>query len=143
MVGDWRIFNLLERLSPFTNGFVRMSCKLQIIFYIMIKLLIKFNNNFLSIFFSCSQLGLTKLRVSPAHNRKRLAVESRHHGRPDDSHMFVIKLPPNPYYYGNHKPALTDKNSIDDKSRKVCKCMISSGLKSFSLFFVRSYMRRA
>lgn len=33
--------------------------------------------------------------------------------------MFVIKLPPNPYYYGNAKPAINNKNSIDDASRKV------------------------
>lgn len=65
------------------------------------------------------KLGLSKLRVPPAHNRKRLAVESRHHSRPDDSHMFVIKLPPNPYYYGNAKPVINNKNSIDDVSRKV------------------------
>uniref|UniRef100_A0A336M7X7 CSON006180 protein n=1 Tax=Culicoides sonorensis TaxID=179676 RepID=A0A336M7X7_CULSO len=65
------------------------------------------------------KLGLSKLQVPPAHNRKRLAVESRHHSRPDDSHMFVIKLPPNPYYYGNLKPSVNNKNSIDDKSRKI------------------------
>lgn len=48
-----------------------------------------------------TKLGLSKLRIPASHSRKRLAVESRHHARPDDSHMFVIKLPPNPYYYTN------------------------------------------
>ena len=39
------------------------------------------------------------------HHKKRVASESRHHGvSSDDSHMFVIKLPPNPYYYSHLKP---------------------------------------
>jgi len=51
-------------------------------------------------------LGMTKLR-SPAvnHHRKRLASQSRktHHQKgTSDSKMFVIKLPPNPYYYSHH-----------------------------------------
>lgn len=79
------------------------------------------------------KLGLSKLQVPPAHNRKRLAVESRHHSRPDDSHMFVIKLPPNPYYYGNAKPAINNKNSIDDASRKV------SALKLLCNYFLRAF----
>lgn len=72
-----------------------------------------------------SKLGLSKLKISPSHNRKRLAVESRHHGRPDDSHMFVIKLPPNPYYYTHTKPlGGHGKNSIDDYSQKVSLLII-------------------
>lgn len=35
----------------------------------------------------------------PSHYRKRLAVDERHTSRTDDSHMFIIKLPPNPHYY--------------------------------------------
>jgi hypothetical protein len=62
-------------------------------------------------------LGLSKLTISPNHHRKRLAVESRHHSRPDDSHMFVIKLPPNPYYYSYSKP--TGDNSINDNSKHI------------------------
>lgn len=51
-------------------------------------------------------VGMTKLR-SPAinHHRKRLASQSRKtHGQKStsDSKMFVIKLPPNPYYYAHH-----------------------------------------
>lgn len=51
-------------------------------------------------------LGMAKLR-SPSvnHHRKRLASQSRktHHQKStSDSKMFVIKLPPNPYYYSHH-----------------------------------------
>lgn len=63
-------------------------------------------------------LGLAKLNIPSSHHRKRLAVESRHHARPDDSHMYIIKLPPNPAYYtktgGGH-----DRNAIDDPQKKV------------------------
>jgi len=62
-------------------------------------------------------LGLSKMKTPPGHHRKRLAVESRHH-RPDDSHMFVIKLPPNPYYYGSTNTAHV-KNGIEEKSNKI------------------------
>lgn len=65
-----------------------------------------------------SKLGLGKLHVSSSHQKKRLAVESRHHGRPDDSHMFVIKLPPNPYYYTNNGP-VPAPNAIEDVGKKV------------------------
>jgi hypothetical protein len=57
------------------------------------------------------------VKTPPGHHRKRLAVESRHH-RPDDSHMFVIKLPPNPYYYGNTNGGHF-KNAVEDKNKKV------------------------
>ncbi|XP_055584997.1 protein unc-80 homolog [Uranotaenia lowii] len=67
-----------------------------------------------------SKLGLSKLHVSSNHHKKRLAVESRHHGRPDDSHMFVIKLPPNPYYYTNNGP-VPAPNAIDDVGKKDVK----------------------
>ncbi|XP_062536281.1 uncharacterized protein LOC134205228 [Armigeres subalbatus] len=65
-----------------------------------------------------SKLGLGKLHISSSHHKKRLAVESRHHGRPDDSHMFVIKLPPNPYYYTNNGP-VPAPNAIEDVGKKV------------------------
>ncbi|XP_055638266.1 uncharacterized protein LOC129776568 [Toxorhynchites rutilus septentrionalis] len=65
-----------------------------------------------------SKLGLGKLHISNSHHKKRLAVESRHHGRPDDSHMFVIKLPPNPYYYTNNGP-VPAPNAIEDIGRKI------------------------
>ena len=55
--------------------------------------------------------------MPPSHHRKRLAVESRHHSRPDDSHMFIIKLPPNPVYYTKTNAA-HEKNSIEDKNNK-------------------------
>lgn len=43
-------------------------------------------------------LGMTRMKNPGNHHRKRLASQSRksHSG---DSHMYVIKLPPNPYYY--------------------------------------------
>ncbi|XP_055851536.1 uncharacterized protein LOC129915865 [Episyrphus balteatus] len=50
-----------------------------------------------------NKLGLAKVRAPNSHNRKRLAVESRRHASPDDSHMFIIKLPPNLYYYTGPK----------------------------------------
>lgn len=52
---------------------------------------------------SFSKLGFTKVKAPNSHNRKRLAIESRRHASPDDSHMFIIKLPPNMYYYTNPK----------------------------------------
>lgn len=68
---------------------------------------------------ACRSLGLTKIKTPPGHHRKRLAVESsRHHSRPDDSHMFIIKLPPNPYYYANSNTA-QNKNGIEEKNQKV------------------------
>lgn len=81
------------------------------------------NNWFIFYAYTCSKLGLSKVNVPMSHNRKRLAVQSRHHGRPDDSHMFIIKLPPNPFYYGNNKPLGHGKNSIDDYSQKVCNIL--------------------
>ncbi|XP_050072217.1 uncharacterized protein LOC126560099 [Anopheles maculipalpis] len=61
------------------------------------------------------KLGLGKIRPATNHHKKRLAEESRHYGRPDDSHMYVIKLPPNPYYYTNNAPL----NSISDVGKQV------------------------
>uniref|UniRef100_A0A182N431 Uncharacterized protein n=1 Tax=Anopheles dirus TaxID=7168 RepID=A0A182N431_9DIPT len=61
------------------------------------------------------KLGLGKVRPATNHHKKRLAEESRHYGRPDDSHMYVIKLPPNPYYYTNNAP----QNSIADVGKQV------------------------
>lgn len=59
------------------------------------------------------------MNIVPGHHRKRLAVESsRHNSRPDDSHMYVIKLPPNPYYYANTNNGHY-KNTIDDNKQKV------------------------
>lgn len=42
-----------------------------------------------------------KVKAPNSHNRKRLAVESRRHASRDDSHMFIIKLPPNLHYYNS------------------------------------------
>ncbi|XP_044759616.1 uncharacterized protein LOC123317248 [Coccinella septempunctata] len=60
-----------------------------------------------------SKIGLTRVRTPQSHHRKRLAVQSRHHSRSDDSHMFIIKLPPSPHYYGFNNP-----NSIEEPSKK-------------------------
>uniref|UniRef100_A0AAG5CN82 Uncharacterized protein n=1 Tax=Anopheles atroparvus TaxID=41427 RepID=A0AAG5CN82_ANOAO len=62
------------------------------------------------------KLGLGKVRPATNHHKKRLAEESRHYGRPDDSHMYVIKLPPNPYYY-THNAA--PQNSISSVGKQV------------------------
>ncbi|KAJ8941066.1 hypothetical protein NQ314_010503 [Rhamnusium bicolor] len=56
-----------------------------------------------------AKIGMQRIRGPNSHHRKRLAVESRHHSRSDDSHMFIIKLPPNPHYYANNRP-----NSVGD-----------------------------
>lgn len=70
-----------------------------------------------------SSLGLGKLPSPANHHRKRLAtLQSRHVGRPDDSRVFIVKLPPNPHYYSHSSsfnPSVNDPNSIDDKSKKV------------------------
>ncbi|XP_063904736.1 uncharacterized protein LOC135123789 [Zophobas morio] len=51
-----------------------------------------------------TKLGFKRIKAPNTHHRKRLAVESRHHTRSDDSHMYVIKLPPNPHYYAHYAP---------------------------------------
>lgn len=68
-----------------------------------------------------NSLGLGKLPSPSNHHRKRLATQSRHVGRPDDSRVFVVKLPPNPYYYSqnNYHSTANDLNGVEDKSKKV------------------------
>lgn len=61
-----------------------------------------------------TKLGLSRVRGPNSHHRKRLAIESRHHTRSDDSHMFIVKLPPNPYYYTHNHP-----NSWQTNSKKI------------------------
>lgn len=61
-----------------------------------------------------TKLGLSRIRAPNNHHRKRLAVESRHHSRSDDSHMFIIKLPPHPHYYINNRP-----NTIPEPSKNI------------------------
>lgn len=61
-----------------------------------------------------TKIGFSRVRAPNSHHRKRLAVESRHHTRSDDSHMFVIKLPPNQHYYVHNKP----NNYLED-SKKI------------------------
>ncbi|XP_016950494.1 uncharacterized protein LOC108024863 [Drosophila biarmipes] len=60
-----------------------------------------------------SQMGFMKVKAPNSHNRKRLAVESRRHSSRDDSHMFIIKLPPNMHYYAG--PGA--KNSVDTSGK--------------------------
>ncbi|XP_017082952.2 uncharacterized protein LOC108115849 [Drosophila eugracilis] len=64
-----------------------------------------------------SQMGFMKVKAPNSHNRKRLAVESRRHSSRDDSHMFIIKLPPNMHYYAG--PGA--KNSVADQQDKSGK----------------------
>lgn len=75
-----------------------------------------------------SSLGLGKLPSPSNHHRKRLATQSRHVGRPDDSRVFIVKLPPNPYYYSHSSSfnsPVNEPNSLDDKSKKVKRvCLI-------------------
>lgn len=61
-----------------------------------------------------TKLGLSRVRAPNNHQRKRVAVESRHHSRSDDSHMFIIKLPPNPHYYAHNTP-----NAVPEPKRKL------------------------
>ncbi|EDV53384.2 uncharacterized protein Dere_GG11569 [Drosophila erecta] len=61
-----------------------------------------------------SQMGFMKVKAPNSHNRKRLAVESRRHSSRDDSHMFIIKLPPNMHYYAG--PGA--RNSVADQQDK-------------------------
>lgn len=60
-----------------------------------------------------TKLGLQRIRGPNSHHRKRLAVESRQHSRSDDSHMYIVKLPPHPHYYVHNAP-----NSLDDINSK-------------------------
>ncbi|KAH8419167.1 hypothetical protein KR222_007598, partial [Zaprionus bogoriensis] len=57
-----------------------------------------------------SKMGFMKVKAPNSHNRKRLAVESRRHASRDDSHMFIIKLPPNLHYYTSPNAA---RNALD------------------------------
>lgn len=77
--------------------------------------------------FTFSKLGLGKMKMSSNHHRKRLAVESRHHGLPDDSNMFIIKLPPSNNYYGNLKSHTDSVNAVTDDSKKVSLGFQSNG----------------
>lgn len=82
-----------------------------------------------------SSLGIGKLPSPSNHHRKRLATQSRHVGRPDDSRVFIVKLPPNPYYYsqaGTYQ-SVNDPNSIDDKSKKVSRGVALQLLATFDL----------
>lgn len=51
-----------------------------------------------------TKIGFSKIRAPNSHHKKRLAVESRQHSRSDDSHMYIIKLPPNQHYYVHNRP---------------------------------------
>ncbi|KAH8311365.1 hypothetical protein KR044_005934, partial [Drosophila immigrans] len=57
-----------------------------------------------------NKMGFMKVKAPNSHNRKRLAVESRRHASRDDSHMFIIKLPPNLHYYASPNGV---KNALD------------------------------
>lgn len=59
-------------------------------------------------------MGFMKVKAPNSHNRKRLAVESRRHASRDDSHMFIIKLPPNLHYYASPNGV---RNSLDVPSK--------------------------
>ncbi|GJQ79988.1 hypothetical protein Trydic_g9463 [Trypoxylus dichotomus] len=59
-----------------------------------------------------TKIGFSRIRAPNSHHKKRLAVESRQHSRSDDSHMYIIKLPPNQHYYVHNRPnALAEEPS--------------------------------
>jgi Domain of unknown function (DUF4786) len=69
-----------------------------------------------------NSLGLAELASPSNPHSKRLATQSRRNGRPDDSKIFVVKLPPNPYYYtqtSSFNTGVNDPNSIQDMGKKV------------------------
>lgn len=76
---------------------------------------------------NCSKMGFMKVKAPNSHNRKRLAVESRRHASRDDSHMFIIKLPPNLHYYnspnGVQQPQQQQLhqmiNGVNDNAQKI------------------------
>ncbi|KAI9580549.1 hypothetical protein GQX74_012630 [Glossina fuscipes] len=45
-----------------------------------------------------NKLGFTKVKAPNSHNRKRLAIESRRHASPDDSHISKTSMPELPTY---------------------------------------------
>ncbi|XP_036323530.1 uncharacterized protein LOC118737246 [Rhagoletis pomonella] len=73
-----------------------------------------------------NKLGFIKVKAPNSHHRKRLAVESRRHTSPDDSHMFIIKLPPNFVYYTNPKAEANSISDIKTNSQKVSTFPFSS-----------------
>jgi hypothetical protein len=71
-----------------------------------------------------SSLGLGKLPSPSNHHRKRLAqTQSRHSARPDDSKIFVVKLPPSQHYYsysnGKITASVNEPNAIEEQGKKV------------------------
>lgn len=71
-------------------------------------------------------MGFMKVKAPNSHNRKRLAVESRRHASRDDSHMFIIKLPPNLHYYTSpngvqqeQQPHQMAINGVHDNAQKI------------------------
>lgn len=79
------------------------------------------------------KLGLNKLPSPTNHHRKRLASQSRHVSRPDDSRVFIVKLPPNPDYYShfsNFKPQVNEPGSHDAASKKVTQPEIRDAYES-------------
>ncbi|XP_037815007.1 serum response factor homolog A [Lucilia sericata] len=75
-----------------------------------------------------NKLGFTKVKAPNSHNRKRLAIESRRHASPDDSHMFIIKLPPNMYYYTNPKPSTSGTATVSSSSSASSPNSIASSV---------------
>lgn len=90
-----------------------------------------------------SSLGLGKLPSPSNHHRKRLATQSRHVGRPDDSRVFIVKLPPNPYYYSHtssFKSPVNELNSIDGKSKKVSAMFLHHISLAFTLYMNQKFL---
>ncbi|KAM8703371.1 hypothetical protein ACLKA7_008058 [Drosophila subpalustris] len=85
-----------------------------------------------------NKMGFMKVKAPNSHNRKRLAVESRRHASRDDSHMFIIKLPPNLHYYAGPNGVRNSldaahphqmSNSIHDDAQKIAAFLATESTK--------------
>lgn len=81
-------------------------------------------------------MGFMKVKAPNSHNRKRLAVESRRHASRDDSHMFIIKLPPNLHYYTSpngvqqEQPHQMAINGVHDNAQKIASFLATEAAAS-------------
>ncbi|KAL7727501.1 hypothetical protein ACLKA6_002124 [Drosophila palustris] len=85
-----------------------------------------------------NKMGFMKVKAPNSHNRKRLAVESRRHASRDDSHMFIIKLPPNLHYYAGPNGVRNSldaahphqmSNSVHDNAQKIAAFLATESTK--------------
>lgn len=89
-------------------------CSRQLLFILLLSVALSASAPSLRKHELLTKLGFTRVKAPNTHHRKRLAVESRHHTRSDDSHMYIIKLPPHPHYYIHNTP-----NSLDIPRKNI------------------------